>query len=235
MREFYITRRMRIILACVAAAVISSGYYLIGLESFNTAPYWYLFWNLGLAWIPLGLSLLLERILRTQLWSSWPALIVTALWLFFFPNAFYLITDFYHLAELNSEDLMHNVAMFWLFIFTGVVIGFMSLFIIHKELLKRLKVRMVNVLLGLIMLATGFAIHLGHDLRWNTWDMVSRPASLVFDISERILHPRAHPQTYETTLTYAVLFGSTYFVMYQFARSMNPNQPLPEPEEAKKK
>jgi uncharacterized membrane protein len=222
MREFYLTRRMRIVLACVITTVISGGYYLIGLNHFSTGPYWYLFWNLGLAWIPLGLSLLLERVLRTRLWSSWPAIIVTSLWLIFFPNAFYIITDFYHLAELNAEDLMHNTAMFFMFIQTGVIVGFMSLYIVHKELLKRLRARTVNLLLAAILLMSGFAIHLGHDLRWNTWDVITRPASLLFDISERLLHPAAHPQTYETTLTFFVLFGSTYFLLYQFARSSAP-------------
>ncbi len=222
MREFYLTRRMRIILACVAATIVSAGFYVVGLEAFNTAPYWYLFWNLGLAWIPLGLALLLERVLRGRLWSSWPAIILTGLWLMFFPNAFYLITDLYHLAELNAEDLMHNVAMFFLFVLTGVLVGFMSLFIVHKELLKRVKVRTATILIGLVMLVSGFAIHLGHELRWNSWDIVTRPASFIFDVSERLLHPTSHPQTYETTLRFFVLFGTTYLVLYQFARGMNP-------------
>lgn len=224
MREFYVTRRTRIILACALGTIVSGGFYVAGLDRFDTNSYWYLFWNILLAWVPLGLALLLERVLRTSLWSSWRALLITLLWAGFFPNTFYIITDLYHLSEFRPEDIMYNTAMFFAVVFTGVVIGFISLETIHKELLKRFSSRAAGTLVATVLLFTGFAIHLGHDLRWNTWDMVTRPASLIFDVSERILHPLQHPTTYQTTLSYFAISALAYYILWQFTRPMVPTR-----------
>ncbi len=225
MRDFYVTRSMRIIFACLLGVAVAGGFYFIGLDTFHTEPYWYLFWNLLLAWIPLGLALLVERILKTAVWSSWRALFATFMWAVFFPNALYIITDLYHLNEFAPEDIMYNTAMFFIVVLVGVVVGFISMHIIHKELLKRFHTYTAGCIVAVMLFLTGFAIHLGHDLRWNTWDIISRPASLLFDISELIIHPSQHPQAYITTCTFFAIFSTTYYILWQFARNMGPAPP----------
>lgn len=179
-----------------------------------------------LAWIPLCIALWLERILARSLWSSWRALVVTFLWLLFLPNAFYMISDFIHIQEAGRVDLLYDVVMFSSFIFNGVMIGFLSLYIVHWELAKRLASRSAAILIGAILLLCSFAIYIGRELRWNSWDILTNPASLLFDVSERFINIQNHPGAYTTTLSFFVLLGSIYLVLWHMVRVARNQRPL---------
>lgn len=87
----------------------------------DSLAYSYLPWNLMLSWIPLLLAIRLTVVLRKKLWSSWEAMLTSAVWLIFLPNSYYMITDYVHLQDVHRFDLLYDTAMFTSFIFTGVI------------------------------------------------------------------------------------------------------------------
>lgn len=190
------------------ATVVSAGFYFIGALRNSSMEFWYLMWNLMLAWIPFGLSLWLRRLLRTWRWASWLPLIVTAVWLGFLPNTFYMLTDYIHLQDVARVDQIYDVAMFTALIATGVGLGFASLAIVHVELRRRLPSASAWRVVALILLLTSFAIYVGRS---------PKAAGILFDISERIINPTAHIQTFVTTATYFVLLGLFYYVLWRVA------------------
>jgi uncharacterized membrane protein len=192
---------------------------MVGVLANHSWTFNYLMWNLFLAWLPLLLMLWLERVLRRKLWSSWQALALTLLWLGFLPNSFYLITDFIHLQEVPRVDLLFDLVMFTSFVFNGVMLGYVSVFMAHAELVKRLSRRISWLLISGTLLLSSFAIYIGRDLRWNTWDVLFNPASILFDVSDRLLNPAAHPQIISTTASFFVLLTVTYVVMWHMARA----------------
>lgn len=191
-----------------------------GALSNHDAEFAYLIWNLFLAWIPLLIVLWLERILHRKLWSSWQALAITLLWVGFLPNSFYMITDYVHLQDVQRVDLLSDVVMFTSFIFNGVVLGLLSLHLVHQELLRRLSKRSSALLIGAVLLLCSFAIYIGRDLRWNTWDILANPSGVLVDVSNRVLSPRAHPQVVSTTLSFFVLLASVYTVSWFVGRNL---------------
>jgi uncharacterized membrane protein len=191
----------------------------VGVVQNDEMAYTYLLWNLGLAWIPLLLVLWLESVLHSRLWSSWMPLILTVLWLSFLPNSFYMITDFIHLQETARADLLFDVVMFTSFILNGVLLGYLSVFVVHTELVKRLSRKVSALLVGSVFALTSFAIYIGRDLRWNTWDVLFNPASVIFDVSDRILNPNAHPQIFSTTISFLALLASIYAILWQLSRT----------------
>jgi uncharacterized membrane protein len=186
----------------------------------GTPDFAYLIWTLFLAWVPLGFMLWLEKILRRKLWSSWPALGVTAAFVAFLPNTFYVTTDIIHLQELPRTDLIYDVIMFNSFIINSFVLGLICIYMFHTELRKRLSQRKSWALIaGLIFLAS-FAIYIGRDLRWNTWDILFNPASILFEVSDRLLAPTQHPEVFWTTLGYFAFIASTYITGWYIARAL---------------
>jgi uncharacterized membrane protein len=176
----------------------------------------YLLWNLFLAWIPFGLVLLLIHILRTKSWSSWEGIGVSLVWLAFLPNTFYMVSDFLHLAEpTQPEQLLFNTVVFTSFIYTGIVLGFGSLFLVHTELNKRLPARVTRMLIGTILFICSLAIYVGRDLRWNTWDILVDPAGVLFDISTRLLHPAQYGQMFTVVIPFFVLLATMYTVAWR--------------------
>lgn len=216
--RFYLSSKLRLALALLLASVVSVGLYLIASLENGQFAYSYLTWNLFLAWIPLLLVLWLVKILKSRLWSSWLPLVVTVLWVLFLPNSFYMITDFIHLHGAPRVNLLFDVVTFTSFILNGIILGYLSLFLVHQEFLKRLNRRMAAGLVGAVLLLTSFAIYIGRDLRWNTWDIMFNPASVIFDVSDRVINPSAHPQVFSTTISFFVLLSSVYAVIWYMMR-----------------
>lgn len=218
MQRPYLSARVRLYLALGVSSIASVGLYFLGAWSNHDYAFSYLPWNLTLAWVALAVTLWLEYVLHRSLWSSWYALTLTFMWLVLLPNTFYMVSDYVHLQELTRVDLLFDVVMFTSFIFNAVILGFMSLFIVHQELLKRLKTRTSGSIIGIVILMCSFAIYIGREMRWNTWDIITNPSSLLFDVSDRVLNPRQHPQTFTSTASFFVLLSSMYAVLWYVSR-----------------
>lgn len=170
----------------------------------------YLVWNLFLAWLPLLFANWLVNTLRHKLWSSWEALAASLLWLLFLPNSFYMVSDFIHLGEVKRVDLLYDAVMFTSFIFVGMILGLSSLYRVHLEFRRRFSWQQTAGWLAGVFLVCSFAIYLGRDLRWNSWDVLTNPGGLLFDISDRLMHPAAYPQMLLTVLSFFVFLASVY-------------------------
>lgn len=210
--------RTQFLLALVLATVVTLGLFGVRAVRNGNGDYNYLVWNLFLAWLPLLFALWLVRTLRTKLWSSWEALGVSALWLLFLPNSFYMISDFIHLKGIATVDVLYDAVMFTAFIYLGLTLGFSSLYLAHLELKKRYSALKSASVIGGVLLVACLAIYLGRDLRWNSWDILTNPAGLLFDISDRLLAPAGYGSIATTVLSFFALLSSMYTLVWCAAR-----------------
>ena len=108
--------------------------------------WWYIVWNDILAVIPLFAAMLCEHYYSKK--KTVPAVIFGFLWLLFFPNSPYMMTDlkytsyFKESAYLEYEKIGTNVTA-WLMVLNltvtvilGLLFGMMSMRIIHKIINK---------------------------------------------------------------------------------------------------
>ena len=187
----------------------------IGLSAFRV--YWsgtklflFLNWNLFLAALPwLFTSLLLcnKRLQRRPLILS--GLLLS--WLFFFPNAPYILTDLFHLRYRTEIPIWYDMTLILAFAWTGLLFGFLSLWDIEQLLSERIPKKAVVSISVLLLFLSAFGIYLGRYLRWNTWDLVNEPGTLMQDVIVRLLHPFQHPQTWGMTLTLGAFLTMLYF------------------------
>lgn len=210
--------RTRFIVALAISTLVSLGLFAYGAWRNGSLVYGYLIWNLFLAWLPLAFAVRLVLLLRRKLWSSWEALATSVLWLVFLPNSFYMISDFVHLENVRRVDVLYDSLMFTSFIYTGVVLGFSSLYLIHIQLRRRLSARAASFWVAVTLFICSLAVYAGRDLRWNSWDVLTNPGGLLFDVSDRLQHPAAYPQMFATTLTFFVLTASMYGLLWNGAR-----------------
>lgn len=200
--------------ALLISSGVSVGLFVARMSGSASTRYSFLVWNLFLAWVPLGLALLLKKRLALTSWSTSINILVTLLWLGFLPNSFYIVSDFVHLKATGEVSIFYDAAMMTSFAFNGIVLGYMSLYIMHRQIYKRIKAVDAHIVAAAVLLLCSFAIYLGRYLRWNTWDVLVNPAGLLFDVSDRLVNPVAHPQTFTTTITLFVLLGSMYLVSW---------------------
>lgn len=206
------------------ALLISNGvsallFMLRSLES-GSSRYWFMLWNLFLAWLPLLFAWVLTRQLQVTRWLSWQNIGLSVLWLGFLPNSFYLISDLIHLHETGEVSLLYDSVMFMSIILNGLIAGFMSMFLLHRSLLRRLGSLRAYVAMNCVLIACSYAIYLGRTLRWNTWDVLINPAALLFDITSSIIEPTANLQSLVTTFIFFVLLSSSYAVIWELVRAL---------------
>ena len=89
--------------------------------------YRFLVWNLILAWVPLGFAIAAySRARRARRSRGW----LLVLWLLFFPNAPYLLTDFIHLGGRAGAALVRRADAVGVRL-DGLLLGFASLYLVQ--------------------------------------------------------------------------------------------------------
>ena len=183
---------------------------LISFRIFYSGSLMYIFfcWNLFLAGIPLGLSYFLAEVKIKKI--QW---LLFAVWLLFFPNALYIITDLIHLKERYPVPLWYDSILIFSAAVNGMVMAFMSLQMIEVFLRSTFNKNKTTIIIFGCLLVSSFGIYLGRFLRWNSWDILLNPLSLLDQISQRFINPFAHPRTWSITLVLTMFFTIFYFLI----------------------
>jgi len=169
----------------------------------ETITFYFLVWNLFLAWIPLLFALAMRQTGQRARHSHMLMVVLFFGWLTFFPNAPYIVTDFLHLSPRASAPLWYDLMVIFSFAWNGLILGFTSLWMVQQQVQRSYGTVAGWLLAAGVLALSGFGIYLGRFLRWNSWDLIASPHALAADILERFLNPLAHPQTLAVTVLYS--------------------------------
>ena len=199
--------------SAVAVALFAGRWAYTGVPAFG-----FLLWNLLLAWTPLFFAWLARR------WRHYSLLLLlhSGLWLLFLPNAPYLLTDIIHLGRWSGISLWYDLLLLLIFALTGLFLGFFSL-----SLMQALVTDLLGALAGWFFAAatlalSSFGVYLGRFLRWNSWDLLTRPHWLLRDILDLVRHPLHHWQPWAFILLLALTLYLGYGAL-AIARHLAPN------------
>jgi uncharacterized membrane protein len=199
-------------LALYTGRVVGSGAWLV---------YANLVWNLFLAWIPYGFSISadgLHRLFPRQWWWLIPPGVI---WLLFFPNAPYILTDFFHLEPRYGSPLWYDMLLLIVFSFTGIFLAVASL-----RTMQRLVSYYAGKYVGwtfafLALVLGGLGIYLGRFERWNSWDMLTQPERILADL----LSPMTDPLNSLRFFGFSGLFTVFLLICYlMFATMKRPDE-----------
>lgn len=142
-------------------------------------------WNLSLAVVPLFAATAAIKVKRKWLKIGWGLI-----WLVFLPNAFYVLTDFIHVTQLeffagNYYDFgkveyvqnvatyleMMNIALGYLLATVAGVWAVKKMQTVTKKLLGKF----MPITLAILFLLTGYGMYIGRFIRLNSWDVVNVP------------------------------------------------------------
>ncbi|GAB17855.1 hypothetical protein GOEFS_041_00090 [Gordonia effusa NBRC 100432] len=175
-------------------------------------PSRFLIWNLFLAWIPIFFAVGFATV-RSRGW-----LIPLGLgWLAFLPNSPYLVTDLVHLRE--GYDLWRHVLQYGFAAWTGIILGVVSMLLVHRRVAREFGpvAGWGTVVVSVGLCAVGVVI--GRFQRWNSWDLVTRPNSVVAQTMDWVRSPFAHVQSTGVAVAVACFFGLAYLTIWALASS----------------
>lgn len=177
---------------------------------------WYLIFNLILAWIPLAWAFLVLRMSRQEKRNPFIYWSCAVLWLLFLPNAPYLFTDLVHLFGKSLPYYWADMMKILLFALAGMVAGLLSMRLMHNWV-EDLFGRWVGWgFVGCVSVLCGIGVALGRFNRWNSWDFLRQPRSILhdaFDFSQSryVTDPKG-----QFTLILAALIFCFYLTLFGF-------------------
>jgi uncharacterized membrane protein len=208
-------RRALTFLALVAASALCVATVEYRIHRTGDPFYRFLVWNLILAWVPFALAVAAYDRARMRVDALVAGLGV--LWLLFFPNAPYMLTDFIHLKESTRAPVWYDALMLSSFAWTGLLLGFASLFLMQM-VVRRVAGEAwswVGVVCALTL--ASFGVYLGRFVRFNSWDALVRPGRVAQVIRNQLANPFEHPKLLAALVVLTGFLTVAYVVVYSFA------------------
>ncbi|GAA4185892.1 hypothetical protein GCM10022288_08670 [Gryllotalpicola kribbensis] len=154
----------------------------------------------------------------------WAYLVVaTLLWLLFFPNAIYLITElnFSHRAANDEVPLWFDIIHTLTLTLSGIANAIASLLIVQAEFIVLIADPSGGAgapafswfFAGAVIVLGAFGVYLGRYLRVNSWD-VKHPASLARKLVNHLREPGRALEVGGLVLSHAVLVALVYVPVF---------------------
>lgn len=199
------------------SAAFSAALLFARVQYTGRVTYVFLLWNLFLAALPVLLA-------HASIWwhrkrgAGLPLTALSLLWLLFFPNAPYIVTDFLHLKARGNVPLWYDCVLIFSFAWNGALFGFHSLRLMHGLAQSMLGQAAGWICVFAVCVLSGLGVYLGRFERWNTWDLVHRPAPLVSSAVNKVLDLDKHPRTAGIILVFSAFLLSGYGIYYSSGR-----------------
>jgi uncharacterized membrane protein len=173
----------------------------------------FLVWNILLAYIPLAISHGIQKIEDPK--RAYPYVM---LWLLFYPNSAYLITDIVHLDVRTSPDFWLDLVILFGAAMIGMVIAVRSLARMeawYSQYLSPLCSGAATI--GVLMLS-GYGIYLGRVERWNSWDILFSTGDLIGNVAYQFFHPFEYMEVWLLSTLFATALGMAYLTLGRKSR-----------------
>jgi uncharacterized membrane protein len=171
---------------------------------------WGINWNLFLSWVPILIVLWMEKKVAINALNDLEVFCLSILWLLFFPNAPYVITDLVHLYPSNGNAYWHHQLMIYTFAFASLACGLMSLYWI-QHIWTAIFSAKCSIWLTISSIGlSGYGIFLGRIERFNSWDFFVHPIALL----KYMVHSLTNITAILITLEFSVFIGIVYWFFY---------------------
>jgi uncharacterized membrane protein len=184
----------------ILSTIFALGLFTMRVLQSYTFAYSNLIWNLFLAWLPLIFSIWTIKLYKSNPEKRWVLIFPGFLWLLFFPNAPYLITDFLHLKQRPGIPIWYDIIMLAAFAWTGFFLAIASLRTMQMLVKNHLGWFLSWIFATFVLTLAGIGIYLGRFSRWNSWDIFISPKEIFTDIAVRILNPLNNMNFYGFTV-----------------------------------
>jgi len=171
----------------------------------NSLDYIFLIWNLFLAAIPY----LIASNIQSKQSKGYKLIWQSAVWLLFLPNSLYIITDLKHFRERSPVPEWFDCLLLFSFSTIALLFGLLSFYHMNQVLKKYVSKTVQHLVLIFISFISGFGVYLGREERWNSWDIVTNPFSLLSDC----ITLSSIPHVWLFSMCYGLSFLFMYYII----------------------
>lgn len=209
-----VRRLVLIFLAMLFASLVVTTMVAVRVVYTGSFSYFFLIWNLILAWLPFLFALVIITFRRSQFMLGTYGL----LWLLFFPNTIYLVTDLIHLRFRVDVPIWYDAIMLFAFALTGLMLGLLSLYFVHAVVESHFGAALGWLFVLITAVLGGIGVYIGRFLRWNSWDVFANPLTLLNDLAYNLVNPDLFLKATVTTGMLTAVFIVAYIILFLLPR-----------------
>ncbi|EWH13698.1 hypothetical protein KLA_07861 [Cellulophaga geojensis KL-A] len=165
----------------------------------------FLVWNLFLAGLPYLFSQVLKY-LNNSNYSKIGQFVFFGMWLLFLPNSPYIITDLIHLQNENATLVWLDLLLLFVYAIIGLLLGLFSMIDVYQVLKSKYNAKNAHFFMIYLCLLCGYGVYLGRFLRFNSWDLFTKPHILAYNI--------AHSLTNYNVWSMTFAFGGLLYILF---------------------
>ena len=226
-RNFFVRNRYSIAVFVLlnAACLICIMLVVARIAYSDTGRHTGLVWNLFLAWIPFMLAYFAHLVSwrRATLYLIIP--LIAFLWLIFFPNAPYMLTDLQDLSRRTFDaPLWYDVIIVVWCSWTGMMLGVISLYLMQDIIIRTFGRAAGWVFVFVISALSSFGIYIGRFVRLNSWDIIQNPGEAAQEILGIVIDPSMRLAAF--TILYTIFFLFVFLLLYSFSHMLREQSTL---------
>ncbi len=185
-----------------------------------THSFFYLFlvWNVFLAVIPFAITTYLISLPKL---NKFVLVFWFGVWLLFLPNAPYIVTDLLHLRLSSTKFVWLDIITVISFALTGLLLFYLSFSDMIRLLENYVKKSALTFLVPFLLFLSAFGVYLGRFLRYNSWEIISRPTHILNDVIAMLLKPFGHLEVWLFTLLFGLFLNMGFWVFQVMHTNLN--------------
>ncbi|GAB3624858.1 hypothetical protein GCM10027418_29430 [Mariniluteicoccus endophyticus] len=176
------------VLALAAGSFVAVASLTLRIARTDELTFFFLAWNLFLAWLPFLLTLLLLGLHHARA-HGLVLLAVGVPWLLLLPNAPYLMTDLVHVRPREGVPVWFDAGLVMAYAALGLLLGIASLMLVHRLVAARLGAVAGWAFAAVVLPLTVAGVWLGRVHRFNSWDVLTALENLVHVVLIRAHDP----------------------------------------------
>jgi uncharacterized membrane protein len=180
----------------------------------------FLNWNLFLAWLPYKISsrLLQQSSVQTR---KWKFAAISFVWLLFIPNAFYILTDLFHLGAHHNVPNWFDLTLIISFAWNGLLLGILSVRQMEKLMQPHLRGMHELLFVYPIMWLNALGVYIGRYPRFNSWDIITNPFGLAAYILKMMVHPVQYKYAWGMVACFSVFMTIVYLTIKRLSKAVH--------------
>lgn len=180
----------------------------------------FLVWNLFLAFVPYFFSYFL---FTRPAWieNKWKFTAVFTGWLLFIPNAFYMLTDLFHLYDSVAVPRWYDLLLILCFAWNALLMGILSVRHMEKIIDALWPLRFEWLFVYPVMLLNATGIYIGRYLRFNSWDIVSNPFRLLADMVQVLANPLHFKNAWAMIFCFSFFLSILYMTLKKLSKAIS--------------
>lgn len=202
----------------ILCTLFSTGLTAIRVACTGSLLFVFLIWNLFLACIPYFISSHMTTYVKGR--PKWKFFLLAFAWLIFVPNAFYILTDLFHLTESEIVPLWYDLALILSFAWTGILFGILSVRQMEKLFESYFNKKFDLLFILPVMFLNGLGVYVGRYLRFNSWDVITNPLQLTNDMIYLFIHPLRNRLNWSMIFCYTLLLTLIYFTIKKLSKAL---------------